>query len=145
MELPPKPDGFDELCYKIGLAILLGQKVQFALAHYFAVYQIKHGGWTKEQGKKSVEGHLSKPMGVVVKSILERTITDDSVILRIKEFKGLRNWLAHDFDQESAIHIWKGEKIPEYISRLDLVIHEAQGVMIDLDFIGEKLCPSKPA
>ena len=64
-----KPDRWEELCHDIGLALLLGQKVQFALAHYFGVHQGVRAGWNKSQIEEEIRFFLSKPMGVVVAEI----------------------------------------------------------------------------
>lgn len=145
MDLESPPPRFDELCFKIGLAVIQGQKVQFALAHYFAVFQIKQNKWSKDRAKASIEKHLSKPMGNVIKNIEDMTTIEPSILQRIKSFRDERNWLAHDFDRESTPFLRIGERIPEYIDRMDSIVHESVGVMQDLDCLGEQLCPVRPA
>ena len=145
MDSQSPPPRFDELCFKIGLSVIQGQKVQFALAHYFAVFQIKHIQWSKDQAKASIEKHLSKPMGAVISDIERKTSIDPSILERIKAFRVERNWLAHDFDRESTHYLRNGERIPEYIERMDHIVHESLGVMQDLDSLGEQLCKVRPA
>ena len=145
MDQQSPPPRFDELCFKIGLAIIQAQKVQFSLAYYYGVYQIKNAQWTKEQAQASIDLYLTKPMGAIITEIENKTSIDPVVLQRVKEFRNERNWLAHDFDQESSAHLRVGLKIPEYIDRMDSIVSEAVEVMQDLDHLGELLSPIPPA
>jgi hypothetical protein len=136
-----KPERFDELCGSVGLALMLGQKVQFALAHYFAVYHSVHEKWNKAKMEEIVDFHLSKPMGVVVAAIKKQAPLEDDLAEKIRAFKELRNWLAHDFDQEATPFLTKGQKVPEYIERMNEVCAKATEVMVMLGEVGEKLIP----
>ncbi len=69
MMLPEELKHFKELCEKVGLALMMGQKVQFALAYYYSVYHIVNSGWNKEKAKDKIRYHLSKSMGIVVIAI----------------------------------------------------------------------------
>ena len=53
MVIPEEPEKFKELCEKVGLALMLGQKVQFALAHYYSVFHMVNKRWDKEKAKKN--------------------------------------------------------------------------------------------
>jgi hypothetical protein len=145
MDAQSPPARFDELCFKIGLAVIQGQKVQFSLAYYFGVYQFKNANWTKEEAKASIDFHLSKPMGVVLDEIKKKTTIDPLILKRAESFRNERNWLAHDFDQESSSSIRVGQRIPEYIDRMDFIIEESIAVMQSFDQLGEQLCPLKLA
>ena len=137
------PEQFQELCFKIGLAVIQGQKVQFALAYFYSVSKITQHGWTKEQGQQSIDFHLSKPMGVVVTDIEKQISVDSKILQRIKDFKDLRNWLAHDFDQESTSFLRKGERLADFTLKMDHIINESVGLMQDLDILGEMMCPTR--
>jgi hypothetical protein len=136
-----KPERFDELCERVGLALMLGQKVQFALAHYFAVYHSVHEKWNKTKIVESIDFHLSKPMGIVVAAIKKQAPLEDNLAEKVRAFKEHRNWLAHHFDQEATPFLTKGEKVPEYIDRMNEVCAKATEVMVLLGEVGEKLIP----
>ena len=145
MDPDTPPPRFDELCFKIGLAVIQGQKVQYALAHYFGLFQIVRNKWTKSKAEESITKHLSKPMGVVIDALENESILGSPILQRVKLFKKERNWLAHDFDQESTPYIRNGQRIPEYISRMDSLIGESVGIINELSQLGEVLCPVLPA
>jgi hypothetical protein len=137
--IPPKPERFEILCHDIGLALLLGQKVQFALSYYFGVHQAVCAGWSKTQVEEKVKFLLSKPMGVVVGEIKQAAPLPAILSSQVDTFKANRNWLVHDFDEESTPHISRGQKIDHYISRLEGICADAQEIMIELDKIGDDL------
>ena len=141
MSTPREPDRFRELCEKIGLALLMGQKVQFALAHYYATYQIVKNGMSKEDARKSIETHLSKPMGNVVGSIEKDAPLEHDIFEKVKAFKCRRNWLAHDFDEEATPFLAQGERIPDYIATMEGICSEAYELMQQLDALGNSLVP----
>lgn len=141
MSTPQEPDRFRELCEKIGLALLMGQKVQFALAHYYATYQIVKNGMSKEDARKSIETHLSKAMGNVVGSIEKDAPLEHDIFEKVKEFKRRRNWLAHDFDEEATPFLVQGERIPDYIATMEGICNEAYELMQQLDAVGNALVP----
>ncbi len=138
-----KPEGFDELCYSVGLALLMGQKVQFALAYYFGVYRLVRNSWEKAKSDKKVKYYLSKPMGVVVKDIKKNAPLPDDLALKVDQFKNDRNWLVHDFDEESTPYIVVGQRIEHYIGKMEKIIKDAQQIMLDLDEIGDYLMREK--
>ncbi len=138
-----KPERFEELCERVGLALMLGQKVQFALAYYFAVYHSVHGKWNKAKMDDSVDLHLSKPMGVVVAAIEKEAPLPDILAEKVRAFKELRNWLAHDFDQEATPFLTKSQKVPDYIERMNDICAKATEVMVLLGEVGQKLIPVK--
>ena len=139
--IPEEPIQFKELCEKVGLALMMGQKVQFALAHYYSVFHIVNSGWSKEKAKEKLAFHLSKPMGVVVKSIKQDAPLCDGLFRRVIEFKTKRNWLAHDFDEESTPFLSQSQKFDYYIEKMEQIAIQATDVMIELNVIGEKLVP----
>jgi len=136
-----EPKRFKELCEKIGLALMMGQKVQMALAHYFSVYKIVNDGWNKERAKSKTDYHLSKPMGVVIGSIEKEAPLEQELMEKVADFKRLRNWLVHDFDEESTPFISKGKKIDDYISKMEEIIEKASTLMWQLHEVGEKMVP----
>src|SRR4030042_2735797 len=111
----PKPERFEILCHDVGFALLLGQKVQFALTYYFCVHQAVRLGLTKSQMDEKVRLFLSKPMGVVVSEIKKQASLPDDLSNKVDKFKADRNWLVHDFDKESTPYISRGERIDDYI------------------------------
>jgi hypothetical protein len=139
MEIGRPPERFSELCEKIGVALMVGQKVQFALAHYFALYQIVNSQWSTTKAKESIEYHLSRPMGVVVSDIEKSAPLEESISLKVKSFKAMRNWLAHDFDQEATPHLSQGNLLPEYIEKMEAIINSSEELMFELDAVGEAL------
>jgi hypothetical protein len=139
--IPEEPIHFKELCEKVGLALMMGQKVQFALAYYYSVFHMVKSGWSKEKAKEKITFHLSKPMGVVVNSIEKDAPLDQGLFLRVKEFKTQRNWLAHDFDEESTPFLSQNQKFDFYIEKMEQIAIHAQNLMVDLNKIGEQLVP----
>lgn len=141
--IPPKPERFEILCHDIGLALLLGQKVQFSLAYYFCVYCAVHSGWNKSQADENVKFLLSKPMGVVVSEIKQKAPLSDGLSTKVDEFKAARNWLVHDFDEEATPYISRDLKIDDYIERMEQITSLAMEIMNDLDVIGDELMKGK--
>lgn len=141
--IQPKPERFEILCHDVGLALLLGQKVQFALAYYFGVHQAVRAGWEKSQVDEKVKLFLSKPMGVIVSEIKKQAPLPDDLSTKVDKFKADRNWLVHDFDEESTPFISRGEKIDNYISRMEQISQDAQVIMLELDKIGDVLMIEK--
>ncbi len=138
--LPDEPVNFRELCEKVGLALVMGQKVQFALAHYFSVYHMVHSKWSK-QAKEKIDFHLLRPMGVVIASIEKAAPLSADLFSKVVLFRKLRNWLAHDFDEESTPFIYKGDKIVFYIAKMDDIINKGSDLMYKLHEVGESLVP----
>lgn len=143
MMMPPKPERFEILCHDIGLALLLGQKVQFSLAYYFGVNHAVRAGWNKRQLDEKVRYFLSKPMGVVVSEIKQKAPLPSELSTKVDEFKAARNWLVHDFDEEATPYIWRGLKINDYIKRMEQIASLAMEVMKELDKIGDELMKEK--
>lgn len=143
IDLPPKPARWEELCHDIGLAVLLAQKVQFALAHYFACHQCVRAGWNKVQAQEKIDFFLSKPMGVVWRETKELTPLPDDLTSEIERFKSDRDWLVHKFDEESTRFISRGERIDEYIGRMEAISAQAQDIMLKLDSVGNELMQEK--
>jgi hypothetical protein len=141
MKIPPEPEHFRELCEKIGLALMLSQKVQFSLAHYFAVYHIAKCNWSSVQAKESIRRHLSKPMGAVVSDTERFAPLESAVAQRVQHFKRLRNWLAHAFDEEATRYLSQDERFLDYIAKMDEISSKAYELMLELDAIGEKMIP----
>ena len=144
-QISPKPVRWEELCYDIGLAVLLAQKVQFALAHYFACHQAVRAGWNRNRIEEKVRFFLSKPMGVVVGEIKKHTPLPDALSSQVDQFKADRDWLVHSFDEESTLHISRGERFDHYISRMEAISAQAQTIMLALDPIGDDLMREKGA
>lgn len=141
--MPSKPERFAILCHGIGLALLLGQKVQFALAYYFGVNHAVRAGWNRNQLDEKVRYFLSNPMGVVVSEIKQKAPLPAELSIKVDEFKASRNWLVHDFDEEATPHIWRGQKIHEYIERMERIAGSAIEIMTELDKIGDDLMQEK--
>ena len=141
MIIPEEPEKFKELCEKVGLALMMGQKVQFALAHYYSIYQIVNNGWDKGKAKEKIMFHLSKPMGVVVSSIEKNAPLNDELFRKVIDFKNLRNWLVHDFDEESTPFLSQDQKFDYYIEKMENIAHQANQVMVVLHEIGQNLVP----
>jgi hypothetical protein len=141
--IPPKPERFEILCHDVGLALLLGQKVQFALAYYFGVHQTIRSGWTKSQVESKVRFFLSKPMGVIVSEIKKHASLPGELSNQVDKFKADRNWLVHEFDAESTPFISRGDNIDDYINRMMQIVQDAQTIMLELDEIGDSLMIEK--
>jgi hypothetical protein len=143
MMIPPKPERFEILCHDVGLALLLGQKVQFALTYYFGVYQAVRVGWEKSQVDEKIRLFLSKPMGVIISEIKKQAPLPEELSNKVDKFKKDRDWLVHDFDEESTPYISRGEKIDDYISRMEQIVQDAQAIMFELDEVGDTLMIEK--
>ena len=136
-----EPERFKELCEKVGLALMMGQKLQFALAHYYSVYHIVNSRWDKEKAKKKIDFHLSKPMGIIVNSIEQDAPLKPNLFEEIIKFKELRNWLAHDFDEESTSFLSQGQNFEYYIEKMEKITIRASEIMLKLNEVGEALVP----
>jgi len=82
-------------------------------------------------------------MGVIVSEIKKQTPLPDILSNEVDKFKANRNWLVHDFDEESTPYISRGEKIDDYITRMEHIVEDAQTIMIELDKIGNALMIEK--
>lgn len=136
-----EPKQFNELCEKVGLALMMGQKLQFALSHYYSVFQMVNSKWSKEKAKDKIQFHLSKSMGVVVTSIEKEAPLDPTIFDEVKKFKKRRNWLAHDFDEESTPFLSQGKRFDHYIDVMESITIQAHNIMEKLNEIGESLIP----
>ncbi|SDE14812.1 hypothetical protein [Aquimonas voraii] len=141
MDIPPQPEGFSELCERVGLAMMLGQKVQYALAGYFATHSRVRKQVNLEDAKAQMEKHLSKAMGHVIGAIEESDSLPEVVWEKVKAFQDERNWLVHDFDEEATPFLSRGERIPEYLARMEEIARSAVELMELLDAEGSKLVP----
>ncbi|HBA67345.1 MAG TPA: hypothetical protein DCZ48_14430 [Methylococcaceae bacterium] len=139
MDIPPEPKEFQKLCGRIGLAIMLGQKVQYALAGYLATYSRVHAGDSVEAANAQLNLHISKPMGVVISAIERTAPLPKDLWEKVKFFQAERNWLVHDFDQEATPHLVRNEQIPEYIARMESIAGLASYLMQALNDLGEAL------
>lgn len=139
IEIPDQPEGFATLCEMTGLAMMLGQKVQYALAGYFATYSGAKLGATIEAVKAQMTSHLSKTMGTVIGDIEKHAPLPSEIWEKVKSFQTQRNWLVHDFDEEAAPHLAAGEKIPDYTVRMESIAQAALELMQLLDGIGKDL------
>lgn len=139
MNIPEEPEQFRELCEKVGLALLMGQKVQFALAHYYGTYQAVHKGWSREQVTNSVQEHLSQTMGNVVGAIERDASMEAGLFSKVRAFKSRRNWLAHDFDEEATPFLSQGQRIPEFIEQMEDISIAAYDLLQELDTSGAQL------
>ena len=86
---------------------------------------------------------LSKPMGVIVSEIKKNAPLPDDLATIVDKFKADRNWLVHDFDEESTPYISRVEKIDDYISRIEQIAQDAEDIMVELDKIGDVLMIEK--
>ena len=132
---------YKELCEKIGLATMMGQKVQFSLAYYYSVFHIVHSKWSKEKAKKRIEYYLSSPMEVVIQSIENDAALDSEVFQEIVRFKEKRNWLTHEFTEESTLSLIQGKGFDMYIQIMEEIINHANRIMEKLNEIDRKLKP----
>ncbi|MBN1005107.1 hypothetical protein [Amphritea pacifica] len=136
-----EPEKFRTLCERVGLALMMGQKVQYGLSFYYSVFHIKRSGWSEEKARDSIDSYLSKPMGHIVNAIEKDAPLDSKIFDGIVLLKKNRNWLVHDFDEESTPFISKGQKIDEYIELMDNIIKHSEIIVAALDEIGEELVP----
>ena len=136
-----KTEQVKELCEKIGLAIMIGQKFQFALAYYYSVFHIVNSKWSKEKAKKRIEYYLSSPMEVIVNSIEKDAPLDTKLFQEIVRFKEKRNWLTHEFDEESTLPLIQGKGFELYIKIMGEIINHANRIMEKLNEVDKKLKP----
>ena len=130
---------FDELCRLIGLAVLMGQKVQFALAHYHAYHKMVHSGLPKAEAKAAIVKSLSKTLGGVVTQIKSETPLPPEVGDQLDAFLKERNWLAHDFDNEATPVIAAGKDFTHFLEKMVKITQSAESLMVQLDQIGNAL------
>lgn len=133
---------FAGLCYEIGYAVLMAQKVQFALSHYYALTMAKSNDWNDSDVEASIASHLGKPMGNVVKSISKNAPLEPQLAEKIQTFLASRNWLVHKFDEEAMPDLFHGRKFPEYTERMCAISVCALDIMQELDVIGKRLVPN---
>lgn len=120
----------------------MGQKVQFSLANYYATYQVVNNLLAPERVLENIQRHLSKPMGIVLATIEKEAPLTNEFFDKIKAFRDRRNWLVHDFDEESTPFLAKGERFPEYVEKINGICNEALELMQDLDSVGSTLVPA---
>ncbi|NYZ63434.1 hypothetical protein [Luteimonas deserti] len=139
MDIPPEPKEFQTLCGRIGLAVMFGQKVQYALAGYFALHMRLHGGASVEDAKAQFGRHLQVAMGNVIGDIERRAPLPDDLWQKVKAFQAERNWLIHDFDQEATPALMRGEQFTRYIERMQSIATLGHEIMQALNDEGEAL------
>jgi hypothetical protein len=138
----PDDDHFSALCREIGLAVLMSQKVQFALSYYYGLAIARTKDWKRADVKKSIASHLSKPMGSVVKSIREEAPLPPPLATKVREFLKSRNWLVHKFDEEATPELSRNLKFDDYTKRMQAISAAALDIMQDLDAVGRQLVPN---
>lgn len=141
-DIPAEPEGFDDLCCNIGLAILIAQKVQLALAKYYAAFMATRHGWNNEQRNDSLSCHLKSTLGAVVKDISRKAHMRDllgELWWDVLTFKDDRNWIAHNFDEEATPFLAKGRRIPEYAERMHQIAESGHAIMRAMESIGDAL------
>ena len=127
---------FDELCRVIGLAILMSQKLQFALAHYHAFCKMTNMSMSKVDAEKLIEKLLSKTLGGVVSAVKSETPLGQSLTEKLDALLKERNWLAHDFDIEATPVIAAGGEFGHFTERMKEISRNTHAVMVELDEIG---------
>ena len=132
------PEGFKVLRERVGLAMMLGQKVQFSLAGYFAATMRLKTGCSVEIAKETLAYYLSKPMGIVVSDIAKQYPLPEGLAAFVLEFKSCRNWLVHDFDEEATPYLAQGQRIEYYTAEMERAAFFAQAVIIALDNEGKR-------
>ena len=139
----PKPELFDELCRMIGLSLMVGQKLQFAYAHYYAIHSKIERGLDDAAINSTLKRHLKKPMGVVVSDIRDNASFPKDLSVKISEFKEDRNWLAHDLDQEIWKDIIQNKNLDLIIDRLRDTMGKAVEIMDEVNHEGDLLMARK--
>ncbi len=134
-----EPDGFSDLCRSIGLAVLMGQKVQYALASYYVVFMSVRKQIAMQETDVMLDMFLSNPMGKVIGEIRKNAPLSQSLDAQVNEFQKKRNWLVHDFDEESTPHIVRGQGIHEYIHNIQEIVAAAEALLHALDKVGVDL------
>lgn len=133
---------FAALCHEIGLAVLMAQKVQFALSYYYALSVAEANLWKRSEINASITSHLGKPMGNVVRSISKYAPLEPQLAGKVQTFLASRNWLVHKFDEEATPDLSHGRKFPEYTEQMRAISACALDIMQELDVIGKRLVPN---
>jgi hypothetical protein len=133
----PEPELFNELCRTIGLTLLLGQKLQNAYAQYYAIHSKFERTLDEVTINTKLEYHLNKPMGVVVSDIKNHAPFPNELSKKVDAFKVERNWLAHDFDQETRDDIIQNRNLNLVIDRLKYTMQLALSIMDDVNRQGD--------
>lgn len=82
-------------------------------------------------------------MGFIINSIKKDASLKPELFNQIIEFKKQRNWLAHDFDEESTPFLTQGKRFDYYIQKMEKITIHANEIMLKLDQVGEALIPVK--
>jgi hypothetical protein len=135
------PEHSKELCEKIGLAMMEGQKLQFALAYYYVVFHIVNSKWGKEKAKKRIEYYLSSSMEIIVDSIEDDAPLDPELFQEIVRFKEKRNWLTHEFVDESTLPLIQGKGFELYVQLMEEIIKHANRIIEKLNKVHKTLKP----
>ena len=130
---------FNELCRLIGLATLMSQKIQFALAHYHAFHKMVYIGMTKERAQQAIADSLKKTLGCVIFEVKKETPLDEMLAKKLDAFLKERNWLAHSFDHEATPIIAAGKDFGHFSSRMAGITQAAHDLMVELDKVGNTL------
>ncbi|MBH0058751.1 hypothetical protein I6F65_17550 [Pseudoalteromonas sp. SWXJZ94C] len=142
MVIPDEPLEFRELCEKVGLALIMGQKVQYSLVYFYSVYHQVNSGWSKDKSKEKANFYLSKAMGNIVNAIKKDDCLDQKLFEQVIQFKKDRNWLAHDFDEESTRFLAVNERFQHYIDVMDNITQQALLLIKNLDQVGKAMVPT---
>jgi len=130
---------FNELCRVIGLAILMSQKVQFALAYYLAFHKMTNMGMSKADAKKLIEKSLSKTLGGLVTAVKSEAPLGQSLTGKLEALLKERNWLAHEFDIEATPIIAAGGEFGHFTERMKAITRDAHAVMVKLNEVGSTM------
>ena len=136
-----EPPEFKKLCELIGMAVMFGQKVQFALAYHYATYHAVNSGWDKSKVNSEIKKYLSKPLGSVISAIEKDGALEQDLFEDVDSFRISRNWLAHDFDEEARVYLVNGEKFEHYIEKVNAIAWHGHDLMQKLHRVGEEMCP----
>ncbi|MBU0769346.1 MAG: hypothetical protein KJ687_09675 [Proteobacteria bacterium] len=134
---------FDELCRVIGLAILMSQKLQYALAHYHALHKMTNMGMSKVDAEKLIAKLLSKTLGGVVAAVKSETPLGQNLTEKLDALLKERNWLAHDFDIEATSVIAAGGEFGHFTERMNGISRNAHAAIVELDEAGKTMAPSR--
>jgi uncharacterized protein YutE (UPF0331/DUF86 family) len=78
-------------------------------------------------------------MGKVIRDIEERATLSEALMEKIKTFRDERNWLVHDFDEESTPFIHESEKVAEFGQRIFEIMSHSHEINMELGQVGEDM------
>lgn len=147
LDMPVEPERFKEICWKVGIALLMTQQAHVALCLYDVSYRVHNGKLKKEQAGEKLYSKLNNKnltMGVIKNNIKKDAPLSDELSERVDLLVDARNWLAHRFEQELSPLFHpplegKEFDVSTLICKLENIAQQASEVVSELYVLGNEL------